>query len=371
MKIAILCYPTHGGSGVVATELGVELAKRGHQVHFISYSAPFRLRGYQQNVFFHEVDVNAYPLFKYPPYDLSLATQIIQVVREYSLDIVHAHYAIPHAVSAYLARQMLRSDGPKIVTTLHGTDITLVGKDPSFFEAVKFSIEESDGATAVSNYLAERTKTDFKISQDIHTIYNFVDTARFSGVVSNCNVRQFAPSSEKILMHASNFRAVKRLTDVIRVFARVRQFIPSKLLLIGEGPDRIASHDLAIQLGVHDDVLYLGTQDYIENLLGCADLFLNPSSEESFGLAVLEAMSCRTPVIATNIGGLPEVVDHNINGFLHDVGDVEGMAQSALELLSNPEMMESFKDEARQKATSAFDVHLIIPEYEELYSSLL
>ncbi len=371
MKIAMICYPTHGGSGVVATELGIELARRGHQVHFISYSSPFRLHGFQQNVYYHEVDVSAYPLFKYPPYYLSLATKIMEVTKEFSLDIIHAHYAIPHAMSAYLARQMLGSSGPKIITTLHGTDITLVGKDATFFEAVKFSIEESDGVTAVSNYLAKKTCDEFSISKKIHTIYNFVDTKRFSGVVSGCNVKQFAPNNEKLLMHTSNFRPVKHLTDTIKILALVRKHIPTRLILVGEGPDRQASQELAHKLGVLNDVLYLGTQDYVEHLLGCADLFLIPSAEESFGLAALEAMSSKTPVIGSNIGGLPEVIDNNINGFLHPLGDVEGMAKSALELLTNDSLMQSFREQARQKAVQVFAAEKIVPLYEKFYMEIL
>ena len=371
MKIAMVCYPTHGGSGVVATELGLNLARRGHEVHFISYSSPFRLRGFQQNVYFHEVNISAYPLFKYPPYDLSLATKIIEIAKSHLLDVVHAHYAIPHAVSAYLARQIMNGVGPKIVTTLHGTDITLVGKDATFYEVVKFSIEQSDGVTAVSNYLTDRTRDEFKVEHSIQTIYNFVNTERFNGSTPNCDARQYKPSGEKLLIHASNFRKVKRLPDVIKIFAKVREKIPSKLLLVGEGPERQASQELARDLGVAKDVLYLGTQDYIENLLGCTDLFLLPSGEESFGLAALEAMSCETPVIGSNAGGIPEVVDHGVNGFLHKVGDVNAMADSAIELLSDPEKLIKFKKAAREKAIDAFDTPKIIPQYEEFYSSIL
>jgi len=371
MKIAIVCYPTHGGSGVVATELGLDLAKRGHEIHFISYSSPFRLRGFQQNVYYHEVNVSAYPLFKYPPYDLSLATKIIEIDREYDLDIVHAHYAIPHAISAYLAKQILHGKGPKTITTLHGTDITLVGKDASFYEAVKFSIENSDGVTAVSNYLTERTQKEFSINKKIKTIYNFVDTNIFNGVVTNCDTRQFKPNDEKLLIHASNFRKVKRLTDIINIFAIVHKYVPSRLLLIGEGPERQASHNLAEELGVLDDVLYLGTQDCIENLLGCADVFLLPSSEESFGLAALEAMSCETPVVGSMVGGIPEVVDHNINGFLHNVGDVKAMADSVIELLTNDGLLKDIKNEARKTAIEKFDSHIVIPEYEKYYHEVL
>jgi N-acetyl-alpha-D-glucosaminyl L-malate synthase BshA len=371
MNIAMLCYPTHGGSGVVATELGIGLAQRGHHVHFISYSSPFRLRDFQSNVYYHEVDVSAYPLFKYPPYDLSLATKIIQVSKENHIDLIHAHYAIPHAISAYLAKMMMRNSAPRIITTLHGTDITLVGKDETFYEAVKFSIDESDGVTAVSNYLKDRTRNEFGITRDIETVYNFVDTRRFNGVATRCRKKQFAPNGEKLLMHTSNFRPVKRLTDTIRILAKVRETIPTKLLLVGEGPDRQASHNLAMQLGVSDDIIYLGAQDFIENLLSCADLFLLPSEEESFGLAALEALSSKTPVIGTHIGGIPEVVDHNINGFLYNVGDVDAMASSALELLTNDGLMERFQTEARQKAIDVFEAKSIIPQYEDYYKQIL
>ena len=371
MKIALVCYPTHGGSGVVATELGLGLAQRGHEVHFISYSSPFRLRQFQQNVYFHEVDVSAYPLFKYPPYDLSLATKIMEVAADYGLDIVHAHYAIPHAISAYLARQMMKGNGPKIVTTLHGTDITLVGKDSSFFEAVKFSIDESDGVTAVSKYLANRTKEIFSVNKDIRVIYNFVDTERFSGLVTNCSRKTYAPNDEKLLIHTSNFRPVKRLPDIVQILAYVREHVPTKLLLVGEGPDRHKALEFAKTLGVHDHVLFLGTQEYVENLLGCADVFLIPSSEESFGLAALEAMSCKTPVVGSNIGGIPEVVDHNLNCFLHPVGDTKAMAESVIDLLTNDAMLESFKNTAREKAIEAFEMNKIIPIYEDFYNQVL
>jgi L-malate glycosyltransferase len=371
MRIAMVCYPTHGGSGVIATELGMELAKRGHQIHFISYSTPFRLHGFQQNVYYHEVDISDYPLFKYPPYDLALATKIVEVVQDYDIDIIHAHYAIPHAISAYLARQMLIGKKPRIVTTLHGTDITLVGLDASFYQAVKFSIEMSDGVTAVSKYLAERTVKEFAVKKHIQVIYNFVDTRRFDGQVTNCNIQYFVPNNEKILIHASNFRPVKRLNDIIRIFAIVRKEIPTRLILVGEGPERQSSHALSIELGVHNEVLYLGTQDYMENLLGCADLFLLPSSEESFGLAALEALSCRTPVIGTHIGGIPEVIDHGVNGFLHDIGDVQAMAQDVIRLFQDDDEMRRFQQAARRTAVERFDTQLIVPQYEDYYRAIL
>ncbi len=371
LNIAMICYPTHGGSGVVATELGIGLARRGHKVHFISYSSPFRLRAFQSNVYFHEVDVSAYPLFKYPPYDLSLAAKIVQVAHLNHLDIVHAHYAIPHAISAYLAKQMMRQNRLKIVTTLHGTDITLVGKEPSFYEAVKFSIEESDGVTAVSGYLRDETKKEFSIARDIRKIHNFVDPERFNGKVTLCAKKNFAPEGEFLLMHTSNFRSVKRLPDTIRILARIRRKVPAKLLLVGDGPDRQAATDLARDLDVQNHVIYLGTQDYIENLLGCADLFLLPSEEESFGLAALEALSCKTPVIATRVGGLPEVIDSGVDGYLLPVGDVEAMADAALDLLGNKEKLRAFGKNGRQAAIDRFAEDKIIPQYESYYWDIL
>ncbi len=369
----MVCYPTHGGSGVLATELGLNLAQKGHQVHFISYSAPFRLRGFHENVYYHEVDVSAYPLFKYPPYDLSLATKIMEVAQEYRLDIVHAHYAIPHAISAYLARQMLQGRGPKIVTTLHGTDITLVGKDASFCPAVRFGIEESDGVTAVSHYLKERTEREFQPQKDIQVIYNFVDTHRFhpDTTLKACIKKRFAPSGERILMHASNFRSVKRVGDTVKILAEVVKKMPAVLLLVGEGPDRQTTLEIAKTLGVQDAVISLGTQDYIENLLGCADLFLLPSAEESFGLAALEAMSCGTPVIATTVGGLPEVIESGSEGLLYPIGDVKSMAEGAIRLLADDAYMQSFKIAARKKAVDHFSIERIVPQYEALYEHIL
>lgn len=371
MKIGIICYPTHGGSGVVATELGIGLAKRGHEVHFFSYSPPFRLRGFQQNVYYHEVDVSAYPLFKYPPYALSLASKLAYVTREHGLEILHAHYAIPHAASAQHARQMLRSAYPKIITTLHGTDITLVGKDESFFETVKFAIEESDGVTAVSNYLRDRTLKEFGIEREIRTIYNFVDHNRFKRDASACDKFRYAPNNEKLLVHTSNFRPVKRVSDTVRILAKVREAVPVKLLLIGEGPDRQAAHQLAVELGMHNHVLFLGMQDYIENILACADLFLLPSEEESFGLAGLEAMSCGCPVIASKVGGIPEVVDDGVNGYLVPLGNVEAMAAHAVKLLTDDAKMASFRKSAREKAIETFNESKMITEYEKYYEEIL
>lgn len=372
MRIGITCYPTHGGSGVVATELGLELAKRGHEIHFISYSMPFRLREFYQNVFFHEVDVSSYPLFKYPPYDLALATRMVSVIKDYNLQILHVHYAIPHAASAYMARQVLADRCClKIVTTLHGTDITLVGRDPSFFEVVKFSIVKSDGVTAVSNYLRNRTIEEFQITRPIKVIYNFIDPVRYSGDARTCSRRIYAPNNEAVLIHVSNFRSVKRVRDVVALFARVQQEIPAKLILVGDGPDRESANALAQELGILPRVIFLGNQDYLENLLACADIFLLPSQEESFGLAALEAMSCGCAVISSNAGGLPEVVVEGESGFLLPVGDVDGMARRALTLLRNPEMLRQFKKNARQRAHEHFSADAIVAQYEDFYRNLL
>ncbi|MFQ6003495.1 MAG: N-acetyl-alpha-D-glucosaminyl L-malate synthase BshA [Candidatus Zixiibacteriota bacterium] len=370
MKIGISCYPTHGGSGVIATELGMALAERGHEIHFISYSVPFRLRQFQPNVFFHEVETMVYPLFKYPPYDLSLANKMAEVAQQVGLDIIHAHYAIPHAICAYLAKKMLRSEKLKIITTLHGTDITLVGADKSFFQIVKFSIEESDGITAVSHYLRRRTIEEFEIKKPIRVIYNFVDSERFNGEATACDKKRFAPRGEKILMHISNFRPLKRVCDVVRIFAKVREKIPSVLLLVGEGQQRVAVHQLVKELGLTKEVFFLGEQDYVEDLLACADLFLLPSELESFGLAALEAMSSKVPVIGSRSGGLPEVVVHGENGYLHAVGDVEKMAENAIQLLSNQSLLTQFKEKARQRAQQYFDANKLIAEYEDFYQKI-
>lgn len=371
MKIGITCYPTHGGSGVVATELGLELARRGHEIHFISYSMPFRLREFYQNVFYHEVDVSNYPLFKYPPYDLALATRMVSVIKEHSLDILHVHYAIPHAASAYMARQVLGKDSVKIVTTLHGTDITLVGRDPSFYEVLKFSIENSDGVTAVSNYLRDRTRDEFNLKKQITVIYNFIDTNRYSGKSEDCCRYRYAPNNEAIFLHVSNFRPVKRIHDVIAIFARVVEKVPAKLILVGEGPDREPAYTLAQKLNILKHIHFLGNQDFLEKLLGCVDIFLLPSREESFGLAALEAMSSYCTVIASDTGGLPELVIDGDCGYLLPVGDVEGMASKALTLLANPVLLDQFKQNARNRAVEMFNASQIISQYELFYEKLL
>src|ERR1700756_3558472 len=332
MKIGITCYPTYGGSGVVATELGLELAQRGHQIHFISYAQPIRLRGAEPNIHYHEVEVSRYPLFDYPPYDLALATRMAEVAQLYDLDLLHVHYAIPHSVSAMLARQMLAA-GPRgrrlpFVTTLHGTDITLVGLDRSYLGITRYSIEQSDGVTAISNYLRERTQRVFDVKNKIEVIYNSVNCDIYSRntEIAGEMRREYAPNNQRVLVHLSNFRPVKRITDVIEIFDRVRKQIPSRLLLIGDGPDRSVAEWLAVQKGIHDDVLFLGKQDQIYEQVAVADIMLMPSELESFGLAALEAMACKVVPITTRVGGLPEVIEHGRTGFMAEGGDVDTMA---------------------------------------------
>ena len=371
MKVGIVCYPTHGGSGVIASELALGLARRGHEIHIVSYATPFRLGSFHQNVFIHEVEVASYPLFKYPPYALALATKLVEVAREYGLDLIHAHYAVPHAASAYLAKKMLRTQELKTITTLHGTDITLVGGDKSFYQAIKFNIEESDGVTAVSHYLQQRTLQEFSIDREIRVIHNFVDTHLYSHDSSDCTKGHFAPKGEKVLMHASNFRSVKRVKDVVHVFARIQERIPAKLLLVGEGPDRLPVQQQVKDLHLSDHVLFLGEQDYMEELLSCADLFILPSEQESFGLVALEAQSFGVPVIGTNMGGLPEVVAHGKTGFLLPIGDIEGMAAKALELFESPAQYASFQKQARDRVLGCFDSQMIIPQYEAYYQEVL
>ncbi len=371
MKIGITCYPTYGGSGVVATELGLELAERGHQVHFVSYAQPIRLTGPHPNIHYHEVEVSRYPLFDYPPYDLALATRMAEVSELYDLDLLHVHYAIPHSVSALLARQMLaakpRGRRLPFVTTLHGTDITLIGLDRSYLPITRFSIQESDGVTAVSNYLKERTVRELDVSNHVEVIYNFVNCDVYNQDVDPSHRAEYAPNGERILVHLSNFRPVKRVTDTIEIFDRVRKVVPSKLLLIGDGPDRSRAEWLAVQKGIHDDVVFLGKQDIIHEKLALADILLLPSESESFGLAALEAMACRVVPIATNVGGIPEVVEHGISGYLADVGDVTTMANYAIELLQDEDRLKKMAQAARGVAQSRFCASRIIPQYEAFY----
>jgi N-acetyl-alpha-D-glucosaminyl L-malate synthase BshA len=367
MKIGITCYPTYGGSGVVATELGKALAQRGHEIHFISYSLPFRLQHFDERIFFHEVEMVDYPLLEHPPYAIALAAKMSEVAAQAGLDIFHVHYAMPHAVSAYLARAILGEGRPRIITTLHGTDITLVGNDPSLFPMTRFALEQSDGITCVSRYLRAKTYRVFDITKPLKVIPNFVDTRHFVPEADRNLRERLAPRGERILAHLSNFRLVKRVPDAVRVFAAVRAAFPAKLLLIGDGQDRPAAADLAESLGVTRDIVFLGKQDDVESLLAAADLFLLPSEEEAFGLAALEAMSCGVPVIATAVGGIPEVVEDGKSGFLLPVGDVDGMARASLALLSDRSRHLEFSGAARRRAVAHFDTSLIVPQYEAYY----
>ncbi len=370
MKIGIVCYPTYGGSGVVATELGKALAEKGHQIHFISYAAPMRLDGYSGNVFYHEVEMSSYPLFEFPLYTPALASKMVEVTKFEKLDLIHAHYAIPHATSAFLAREILNGD-LRIVTTLHGTDITLVGLEPSFLPVMKFSIEQSDGVTAVSRFLREKTTTNYGINKDIRVIPNFVDTEKYRRIDCKDIRERFAPAGEKILVHVSNFRLVKRVPDAIRIFAQVQKKIPSKLILVGDGPDRSACEMLARELGLHQHVKFLGKQLELVTILSAADLFLMPSQSESFGLSALEAMSCEVPVVSTSVGGLPELQVQAETGYIAEIGDIDRMARYAIELLTNDVKHERFRLAARRRAVEHFDIHRIVKQYEDYYEECL
>jgi L-malate glycosyltransferase len=371
MKIGITCYPTYGGSGVVATELGIELAARGHEVHFISYSMPIRLSGVNDRIFFHEVEVTTYPLFDHPPYTLALATKMIEVAEVASLDLLHVHYAIPHSVSALLARMMAAPRRLPFITTLHGTDITLVGNDRSYLPITKFSIEESDGVTAISNYLRDRTLREFEIKRPIEVIPNFVNCDMYKRADDSALRAKLAPNGEPILMHLSNFRPVKRITDAVEIFARVREKIPAKLILMGDGPDRGAAEYLVRRKRLSKDVCFLGKQDRVQEKLGLADLFLLPSDLESFGLAALEAMACEVPVVATNVGGLPEVVTHGVDGYLVPPRDIDAAAKFALEILSRPDRGRAMGQQARINARRRYCSNDVIPRYEDYYQKVL
>ena len=372
MKIGIVCYPTFGGSGVVATELGKALADNGHQVHFITYNQPARLDFFSENLFYHEVSVSKYPLFDYPPYELALASRLVDVVRFEKLDILHVHYAIPHASAAFMAKQILMTYGIYIpvVTTLHGTDITLVGKDRTYKPVVTFSINKSDGVTAVSEHLKQDTYEFFEVENDIKVIPNFIDLTRFSLKAKDHFKKAIAPAGEKILVHTSNFRKVKRTEDVVRIFAEVRKKVPSKLLMVGDGGERSDCEQLCRDLGVGDDVRFLGKQDAIEEILSVSDLFLMPSQSESFGLAALEAMACKVPVISTNAGGLPELNVEGKTGFLRDIGDVKGMAERAVYILEDEARLQTFKENALARAKE-FDLTKILPQYENYYTEVI
>ncbi|MEJ5089699.1 N-acetyl-alpha-D-glucosaminyl L-malate synthase BshA [Sphingobacterium faecium] len=372
MKIGIVCYPTFGGSGVVATELGKALATHGHQVHFITYRQPARLDFFSENLFYHEVAVSQYPLFDFLPYESALASKLVDVVRFEKLDVIHVHYAIPHASAAFMAKQILLTYGINIpvVTTLHGTDITLVGKDKSFSPVVTFSINQSDGVTTVSQSLKDQTLTFFDIKRDIQVIPNFIDLERFSIKDRSHFKRAIAPGNERILIHTSNFRKVKNTGDVIRIFQKVNEHIPSKLLMVGDGPERTNAEELCRDLGVCQDVRFLGKQDAVEEILSVSDLFLMPSSSESFGLAALEAMACKVPVISTNTGGLPELNVNGETGFLSDIGDVDEMAKNAIYILEDNDRLEKFKDAALARAKT-FQLSNIMPQYEDYYREVI
>jgi len=375
LRIGITCYPTYGGSGVVATELGIELAARGHDVHFITSSPPFRLTGREHNIHFHQVEVFHYPLFEHPPYDLALATRMAEVAEFYKLDLLHVHYAIPHSVSAYLAKQMLAARGIHLpfITTLHGTDITLVGLDRSYLPITRFGIEVSDGVTAISEHLRERTHAAFKIDTAIEVIRNFVNCdvyVRNPSLVAEMRPL-YAQPDEKLLVHLSNFRPVKRISDVIEVFARVANAMPARLMLIGDGPDRSTAEYLARKLGVADRIHFLGKQDNVNELLPCADLMLMPSEMESFGLAALEAMACSVPAIATRVGGVPELIEHEVNGILCEVGDIEAMSRAAITLLREPTQLAVMAKAARKTAQDHFCASSIITLYEQYYEKII
>jgi L-malate glycosyltransferase len=372
MKIGIVCYPTFGGSGVVATELGKALADNGHQVHFITYSQPARLDFFSENLFYHEVSVSNYPLFDYAPYELALASKLVDVVRFEKLDLLHVHYAIPHASAAYMAKQILATFGIHIpvVTTLHGTDITLVGKDPTYKPVVTFSINQSDGVTAVSQNLKDDTYKHFEILNEIRVIPNFIDLKRFTLKPKDHFKKAIAPNDERIVVHTSNFRKVKRTQDVVRIFEKILKEVPSKLLMVGDGPDRVYCERLCRELKINENVRFLGKQDAVEEILSVSDLFVMPSESESFGLAALEAMACKVPVITSNTGGLPELNTNGVTGFMDNIGDVDAMAEHAVYILKDDDRLAIFKENALKRARD-FDLSLILPLYEDYYKEVL
>jgi L-malate glycosyltransferase len=372
MRIGIVCYPTFGGSGVLATELGKALAQKGHMVHFITYQQPVRLNGFIPNIFYHEVQVPTYPLFDYPPYETALASTMVDVIKNNNLDLLHVHYAIPHASAAYMAKQILKKEGKSIpvITTLHGTDITLVGRDKTYAPVVTFSINESDAITAVSQNLRDETFKHFKIEKDIEVIVNFVDVSRFTRKPIDAFKKVIAPNGERILLHASNFRKIKRVQDVVKIFAEVNKHIPSKLLFVGDGPERSTAEDLAKELNIFEQVRFVGKQEQMEDILAIGDLFLLTSDYESFGLAALEAMAAGVPVISTNAGGLGEINIPGVTGYMSDVGDIASMSQQALSILKDDATLNSFKANAAKHAKK-FDITNIVPIYEKLYERFL
>jgi L-malate glycosyltransferase len=371
MRIGITCYPTYGGSGVVATELGTELAARGHDIHFISYAPPIRMNPNDPHIHFHEVEVTSYPLFDHPPYTLALATKMLEVFESQALDLLHVHYAIPHSVSAMLARSMAAPRRLPFITTLHGTDITLVGSNRSYLPITRFSIEQSDGVTSISQYLLQQTVKEFEIKRPIEVIPNFVNCDVYRREPNPALRAEWAPKDEPILMHLSNFRPVKRVTDVVEIFALVRAKMPAKLVLIGDGPDRGSAEYLVRRKNLQKDVIFLGKQDQVYEKLCVADLFLQPSQLESFGLAALEAMACEVPVIATNAGGMPEVIEHGVDGFLVEPGDVAGAARHAIEILSRADRGREMGQQARIHARQKFCANDVIPQYERYYQEVL
>lgn len=372
MKIGIVCYPTYGGSGVVATELGKALALKGHEIHFISYSQPFRLDFFSENIFYHEVDISDYPLFDYKPYELALTGKLVDVVKYEKLDLLHVHYAIPHASAAYMAKQILASEGIHVpyITTLHGTDITLVGKDSSFGPVITFSINQSDAVTAVSADLKADTYRLFPVTKEIDVVHNFIDTTHYEHITDPCFRPFYALDNEHIITHVSNFRKVKRVEDVVKVFAKVRQSMPTKLLLVGDGPERNHIESLCRELGLWSDVRFLGKLKTVEKVLAVSDLFLLTSESESFGLSALEAMASKVPVISSNTGGLPEVNISGVTGFTSNVGDIDDMAANALKILTDPITHSQFRENAYNKALE-FDINNILPQYEAIYARVL
>lgn len=372
MKIGIVCYPTYGGSGVVATELGKALANKGHQVHFITYSQPARLKSFHSNLFYHEVRFTDYPLFEHPPYETALASKMVDVIKYEGLDLLHVHYAIPHASAAFIAKSILKEQGIylPVITTLHGTDITLVGRDETYEPVVTFSIEQSDGVTAVSNQLKDSTYEHFSIQKDIQVIPNFVDVARFSKSNKEHFKQAIAPEGEKVLIHISNFRKVKRVEDIVKVFGRVLDEMPAKLMLVGDGPERHNVEQLCRKMDVCDSIRFLGKQDAVEELLAISDLFLMTSESESFGLAALEAMACEVPVITSNAGGIPEINIHGQTGFVSDVGDTDDMARNAIHILGDDKRLKQFRQQALDQA-KRYDIDKIVPKYEAFYEQMV
>jgi L-malate glycosyltransferase len=369
VRLGIVCYPTVGGSGAVASELGKQMANRGHEVHVISYRLPFRLGDFQSNICFHEVDVSSYPLFEYPPHDLALAVKMAEATREHGLELFHVHYAIPHAIAGFLAQQMLGDGAPRMLTTLHGTDITIVGQDRSFFEITRFGIERSDGVTAVSEFLRRMTAEEFQITKPIDVIPNFVDLEQYP--TERADRSRLVGEEQKVLLHVSNFRPVKRVLDTVRIFERVTREIDAVLLMVGEGPERSSAQALARRLGILDRIRFLGTQQQIAEIAALADVFLLPSELESFGLSALEAMACGVPVVGSDAGGLPEVVRHAESGYLLPVGDVDGMATRTIEILRDDERRREMGAAARHRVESLFDAERVVSQYEAVYAQVL